>query len=427
MTALARRRRNRTIVALSVGLCSLAALPGLGWVAADALRTSTEGRDALAGVVPLTTLPATPVALLAGIDETGEVATLSVLALSPAENGVSRGGAIVVMPAGGDTYLPDGTRGRVAEAYRQGGLAALQSSVEGLLGITFEAAAALDAAELSAALPIAPVDVSLATAVVDDRDGVPVEAFPAGSDSFDAAAIGDLLTARSGSESEVRRLPALDAFWRAVATEVGSGVAVDLVPTDLPVDPAKVTDPARVVSMLASLFAGPLQVHTLTAEQVTGTDNPDGADLLRLDTAEVTVVFATVAFSSVSPPNPTLSIYVRSPLRDPALTKAAVGRLILAGANVVLVTENPEMDPPAWTEVEYVDQNDADEAEQYGAQLGTFTSKRSSIRIDGVDAIMTLGQSFDDKVSNSPLVVPTTSTIPDDTSAPSDTTASTTP
>ncbi len=50
-------------------------------------------------------------------------------------------------------------------------------------------------------------------------------------------------------------------------------------------------------------------------------DNPDGLDLLPLDTGEVTVVFATIASSAVSPPNPTISIYVRSPLGDPALTR----------------------------------------------------------------------------------------------------------
>ncbi len=426
MTALAARRRNRTIAAFAVGALAALLLPTLGWVAADALRTSTEGRDALAGLVELTVLPPTPAALVAVIDDSGKVASLAAIALAPQDPAGTPGGTVVVLPAGGDTFLPDGTRGRVGDAYGQGGLASLQSSVEGLLGVTFEVAAALDAEEIARALPVAPVEFNLERPLADDQAGVPTELLPSGPTSLDATGIGQLLSAASVSESEAVRLPSIDAFWRAVSDKVGNGLGVEVDSTALPSDPERVTDPARLASLLTSLLRGPVQVHTLTAEPVTDAEeNPDRLDLLRLDTAEVTVVFATVAFSAVSPPNPTLSIYVRSPLGDPELTKAAVGRLILAGANVVLVTENPELDVPAWTLVEHFDANDSDEAEQYGAQLGTFTSQRSSVRLDGVDAIVTLGRSFDDTVAASPVVVPTTSTLPDDTSPP-DLTGSTT-
>ena len=70
--------------------------------------------------------------------------------------------------------------------------------------------------------------------------------------------------------------------------------------------------------------------------------------------------------------------------------------------------------------------NDSDEAEQYGAGLGTFTSQRSQVRIDGVDAIVTLGRSFADPASAIPVVVATTTTLPSDDPDPSETTASTT-
>jgi hypothetical protein len=136
-------------------------------------------------------------------------------------------------------------------------------------------------------------------------------------------------------------------------------------------------------------------VHTLGARLVTDeASNPERIDLLSLDAGEITVVFATIAPSAVSPPYPTISIYVRSPLGDPALTRRAVETLILANANVVLVTENPEMDVPAETTVAYIDDNDRPESERFAAQLGTFTSLQSDVRIDGIDAIVTLGESY---------------------------------
>ena len=121
----------------------------------------------------------------------------------------------------------------------------------------------------------------------------------------------------------------------------------------------------------------------------------------------------------MSHPNPTISIYVRSPLGDPELTKRAVGKLILAGANVVLVTESTDLAVPATTSVEFVDDNDAQEAKRFGAQLGTFTTERSDVRIDGVDAIVTLGRSFADLASNEEATgtvapVPTVSTTAPD-------------
>ena len=344
-------------------------------------------------------------------------------ALSPPVDGVAKGGSVVVVPAGGDTYLPDESRGRVADAYGQGGIAALQSSVEGLLGITFDVAVALPAAPLGQALgSLAPVEFNLGQPVLADTTaGTGVEAIASGPVSLDRAGIGTLLTSASSTQGETDRLPVVDAFWRAAADRIGSGIVKGLDQVATTVASAKGSDPANAPAafdtFLRSLFAGPLQVHTLASELVTDTaSNPDHLDLLRLDAGEIAQVFATIAPSAVSPPNPTISIYVRSSLADPKLTREAVVRLILAGANVVLVTENPESTPPALTEVAYVDPNDRREAESYGKYLGTFTSKLADLRIDGVDAIVTLGENFRTAATLPIPVSPATTTTIDATS-----------
>lgn len=390
MSALAARRRRRTLIALAVGVVASALLPVLGWVAADALRSSEEGRDALEGLQPIVRLPPTPTALLAALDDQDRVAGLAVFALAPPVDGVAAGGTVVVVPAGGDTFLPDGTRGRVADAYAQGGLDALVTAAEGLLGITFSQSAALHAADLEAMFAgLGTVELNLDRAVLADTAGsdTPEEVFPPGPLVVDAAGLAELLTSWSTSESELDRLPRHDAVWRAVSARVGTGLSVTLPAAADPADQAP--------ALVEDVFAGRLQVHTLEARLVTDENaNPDRLDLLSLSAGEITVVFATVAPSAVSPLNPTISIYVRSPLGDPALTRQAVETLILAGANVVLVTENPELTTAAETEVAWVDANDQPESERFAEQLGTFTSLQSEVRIDGIDAIVTLGASY---------------------------------
>lgn len=409
MTGHPKQGRTRTLGAFGAGLVSLLLLPLLGWFAADALRESKEGRDALAGLTPLVSIPATPTGLLAALDDEGQVVSVVMLALAPEEDGPSVGGTVVVVPAGGDTSLPDGSRGRLGDSFAQGGIDALRSTAEGLLGVTLDTAVAVPADDLAVLLgDLGAIDVTLAAPVLDDgRLGDATELFPAGRTTLDEEDIATVLAASSSAEGEQDRLPNIDAVWRGIAARVGAGLttSADATASSIPTGDTQSPDsssglttvapPLDMGAFLGRLFAGPLQIHWLATTRVTSpTENPDGLDLLRLDTGEITVVMATIAPSAVSPPNPTLSFYVKSSLNDPALTKDAVERLLLAGANVVLVTENPDQTPPAATTIQYADENDADEAGRFGEQLGTFTSALSDVRIDGVDATFVLGETY---------------------------------
>ncbi|MEZ5217685.1 MAG: hypothetical protein R2715_14145 [Ilumatobacteraceae bacterium] len=352
-----------------------------------------RGRGALADVTPLVSIPATPAALLGVLDADGQIASVAMFALAPAEaDSQPVGGTVVVVPAGGDTYLPDGTRGRLGDSYRLEGISGFLSTAEGLLGVSFEAGAVLPAGGVGALLgDVGQIQVDLPTAVLSDQRGTVVTRFPAGPTRLTADEIGEVLAATSSTVGEVDRLPDVDAVWRAISARVGSGLTSGLQPGD---GGASETS-GDFEGFVRSLLAGPLQVHTLSVEPVTSsTENPDGLDLLRLDTGEVTVVMATIAPSSVSPPFPTLSFYVKSSLGDPAMTKDAVERLLLAGANVVLVTENPDEAPPSVTQVIYADPNDSDESERFAGQLGAYVSSEAEVRIDGVDVTYVLGESY---------------------------------
>ena len=85
----------RTILVALAAVLVAAALPVLGWKAARTIANSREGK-AVAGAVPIGRLPSTPAALLVGLDDAGQPASLTVL--SVAADG--RGGTALVVPVG---------------------------------------------------------------------------------------------------------------------------------------------------------------------------------------------------------------------------------------------------------------------------------------------------------------------------------------
>ncbi len=397
MNAIDPGQRRRTLIVLALGVAAALCLPVLGWMAVDALRSSTEGRNALAGVLPLQTLPPTPTAMLAGLDDEGHVASLAILALAaPRADGVTAGGTVILLPAGADTTSSDGTpHTRVADAYREGGIDELSSAVGGLLGITVSTAAAMHTDELAPLFAgVGGVEVQFDSPVIGDVHGKAEQIFAAGPEVLDGRGIATMLTTATATESETTRLPRLDAMWRAVAAAIGHGVATPTAPPSSLVGGAGEGDAAGMAAFVARVLAGPLQVHTLEYAPTAATDNPRHLDLLTVNAGDAAVVFATVAPSSVSPANPTLSVYVRSPLGDPALTRAAVEALVFAGANVTLVTESSQVPAPATTTVAYSNPNNERVARTLGSSLGSIVVVPADLRIGGIDVIITLGESY---------------------------------
>ncbi len=430
MTAIGATRRRRTLIAFVFGLVVLLCVPVLSYAAVNLIRNSKEGTCKNCDQ-PEISIPPTPLSMLATVDSSGKVTTITVMALMPpGTDGAADGGTFIVVPVGAETSSPTtGQRLRVGDVYGSGDAAALKTAVEGLLGVTISEYAVLDAAGTEKFLsPVAPIDVDLTEPVVETAsDGSAHELFPVGTQRLDAAQMAQFLMARAPQQSELDRLERIGAFWTSVSDKIGDGLqastpASTAVPGPAPGDTssaqpsaspapgaAATTTTAAATSspdlaaalgqtngMQAAtdaLFDGKTYVYRLSATPSTdATANPQNDDRLLLDTAEVIYVMAKTAPSATSPSQLAVSFWVKSSL-GPEATKEAVSRLAFAGANVLLVTE-PVATPPAVSTMEYWDPEDKAEAESKVRQLGEVQTVEPTLHVKGINVILTLGENF---------------------------------
>jgi hypothetical protein len=422
VTALASRRRNRTLLALAAGLLVLVTMPVLGVAAWRALRDSTAGENV--GVIETLAIPPTPAALFGTVDESGELTTLSVLTRVP----TGGGGNIVSVPVGAKSELSlDGTVSRVADAYVTGGLDALLLEMESLMNITFSSAAVYDEAQLAAALaPVGDVSVALEDDVLDadlsglaegdDPEDAPVDTVvEAGAVTLTPAEVAAVLTARVPDELESERLPRTLVVWEGLKAAVGNGVG--------PV-PADATSGTGVPfdQFLTAFLGGPVNVWQLAYEYVDPSDdNPNGLDLYLTDKAEILLVMASVAPSAVSASNPGLSVQIDSPFGDSNITKQAVALIAYVGGNVIIVREVDQPIGPV-TVAYFADASDADDAVLFSNLIGEIEMQQVDQRVEGVDVQLVLGQSFVDFLGSAQQVTTTsaapTTVAPTDPSSP---------
>jgi hypothetical protein len=398
VTLLSRKRRQRTMVAFGAGLAGLLLIPTLGFLAADALRTSKEGTNVLSGLPPLQPIPTTPGSMLAVTDRNGAISSIVVLALKPVgDDGVARGGTIIVVPAGTRTTSLDGAPSRLADSYTTGGVDGLKAAVEGAISVALERADVVTEQQLAVLLaPLGEVQANLPGPLIEDT----AEVLPAGPSTLGASALAAALATPIGPR-EIERLPIVGELWSAVAQRIGTGIQA-----------APLASPTTSIEgFLSVLYSGSTGSFRLVAAPVTDpVENPAGLDLLKLDSAVATLAVATVLPSVVSPPYASVTFYVRSPLTDPRLTLEAVSRLLFKGANVVLVKEDDSVTIPPRNTIEYLDETTALEAGRFAEALGPYDVVPIKQRIDGVDVILTLGSEFlvdaDLDRTNAPTTLP---------------------
>ena len=433
MNLLAQRRRRYTIVTALAGLIGLVALPVLSLAAAQTLKNSKEGSNALANLPELIRIPPTPGALLGMLDDQGELVSVALLALAPPKEGIVKGGTVMVVPAHAAADLADGSRGRLSDAWTHGGLDEFTEVAEGLLGVSVTSTLVADQAALAGLLkPYAPVQAQLAEPVVSsDATGADVEVLPAGKSNLDASSMAAAFVAHRADQPELTRLGRVGDLWAALIARVGSGVGTPIVETTTPppatdapasstaaASTGAVADPAAdFPTFFAALFAGRVGIYRFTAVGLTdpGVD-PSGQDTVGLNGAEIIWLTATVLPGSISPINQGIAFYVRSPLNDPGLTLRAVAKLLYAGANVVLVKEDTSIPIPDQNTLAVADPaSDQTEAEQFLHQIeAPYQLVPADFRIDGVDAVLTLGKQWRQiaEAESSAAVAPTTEVPP---------------
>ena len=419
MTAIARRRRQRTTWALICGLVGALMLPSGLVLATNSLLHSTDGNSV--DVANLTRVPSTPAALLAVVDQNGLLASLQMIALAPGGNG----GTVVSIPVNSSSVVAKGEDPRrLADSFAASGLEALVADVEGLLNVTFTVSAAVTADDLTTMLSsVTSVAVEFDRPVKGTLGGVATDVLPAGKQTIDASQVAKALAAAEPGAAESDRLPLLKSLWVGVGAGQRSAVAsTTTVDASSPSTTTTAAPAPDMKSFIDRALSGQLQVWQFAATPVPqGDANPNGLDMYSLDRAEIILVTASVVPSSVSSLNPSINVQIDSPFNDAALTREAILRLMAIGVNIVLVREISDA-PLQETVAGIADKAIEAEVASYVAKLGALKVERQKVPVEGIDMRLTLGRDFEafaranptDQVisGTSTTAASTTSTVP---------------
>ena len=326
MTASPSRRRNRTIAAALSGVLVLGAAPTMGYIGWNVLRNSKAGTAAK--TYPVVAFPSTPTAMLATVDDQHLVTSLAVLVLAP---GTGLGGTLVSLPTNSTSaQSADEAQVPVADSIINGGEEAIVSDVESLSRVSIGNSGVVDQAGLTQLLaPLTSLKIALPNDVVAGAaDGSTQTLFVSGTTDLTPAQAATVLIARDPSQTEAKRLPDIHAVWTALAASVGNGI-----------DPTAVTPlgpngPATFEEFMRHFFGGPVQVfNDLATVPITGSRNPDGLDVGRLDVSSVVTLMAGLAPSAMITPKPTLSFRIEN-----GLTQADIDLVGLNGITPIQVT-----------------------------------------------------------------------------------------
>ena len=395
MTAIPSRRHNRTVAAFLCGLLGMVMLPSGLALAANSLLHSTDGDSV--DTKNVMKIPSTPAALLAVVDGNGFVASLQMIALAPG----GRGGTIVSIPVGAASVVAPGEAPRrLGDAFLLNGIDGLTTDVEGLLNVTLTAKAAVTEAEMAAMIAgERDVNVEIDRAVNTLLPTGIQEILPAGKHTLTSAQVAGILASNQAGAPESDRLPIIKSLWVGIA---GAGLNIATATTEV-VGTATTLAPALTVQdFLQRTLTGEVQVWQFAANAIPeGELNPTNSDMYALDKAEVIMVVASVAPSSVSSLYAAINVQIDSAFTDATITREAVLRLSILGVNVVLVREVTG-EPVAETVVQYSDDPVRAEVESYSSIFGPLTPKRVTQQVEGVDARIVLGTNFRDFIAGQP-------------------------
>ena len=355
----------------------------------------------------------TPVALLATVNTSQEITSISVIALS----GSSPGGTIISLPARSMAEVRAGEEPRrVSDSYSGGDAAAFVADVEGLLDVSFSAVAILGRADTASLIDsIGPSEILLDTDVRNtEPDGALRTVAKLGRTTVETSTLVDILLARQTDQAEADRFNHQKSVLTAIANTVGLGLgprSQDIASNT----ETSVEDLTDITAFFQRLIAGPVQVWQFAATAVTNSElNPFGVDMYQLDVAEVTMIMASVAPTSITGTGVAgqLSVQIDSPFNNAVVSREIVRRLLAKGLNVALVREVPGP-PPDVTQVLYVDQNVLGGVEDLVSYIGEVTAARTSERAQGIDVQIVIGATFAVFLEGNPPI-PTTTVVAGD-------------
>lgn len=426
MTVSRHRRRMSIAWAASWAVAGVAAAGVLGAFGGLAIYNTRDGQ-LQGGDRPELTFPDTPTAMLAAVNGSGDLASVTVFVVRPAQDGETRGGTMVPVPVSADANGGFGDdRAPLAETSSLFGVGTVVEDVPVMLGVSLDASMVVDVSELAALLaPLGEVDVTLPVAV---NDGTGVEVAPAGPQSMTPTTMAAVLASADADTPGATRYLAQVAVWQGIADAVGDGLALPLTLPDTDADVSTTStasdfgaDPsASVGALVTRLTAGPVGVRALRSFGAAALDvNPRGVDAVVLDRVDVATVFGHVAPGRVSAPNPGYNFQVRSRYDDGQLPDglvrndiayAATKALLGMDANVIAVDTSTDSADAA-TLVEVTDESLMASAERLSDVFGPVDVRVVDRPIAGIDVVITLGTDYLDRLDPGAVVsVPATST-----------------
>ena len=405
MTAIRQRQKQRLLVAMCCGIASALMLPAGLVIAYHSVLNSNTGTNV--NDIKVLKILETPVALLATVNDSKEITTVSVIALA----GGSLGGTIVSIPAKAKAEVADGEQPRrIYDSYIDGDPTAFVADVEGLLNVTISAVGILNRDDLLRLLgKVGPAEVLLDSDVrTTTPDGATLTVAKIGKATLDTLSLVSILLAREIDQSEAARFNHQKSVWTAITNTVGLGLRLDAANINL------LETPLDFDGFMQRLFAGPIQYWQFSATAVpSGVDNPNAQDMFSLDSSEVTMIMASVAPTSITGSGVpgALSVQVDSPFNDPVISREIVRRLVAIGFDVALVREVPG--PPSdLTQLRFVDTRAFSELDLKDF-IGDFDATRTSERAQGIDLQIILGSSFVKFFKDNPDL-PATTVVPSD-------------
>ena len=434
MTALPKRRKRLTTWMVVANVTAIVVAVGLAVTGVVALSRYSAARNTESDL-PLQRVPVTPTGLLATVDDTNQLTSLTVFVANPDPDDTDalvdqRGGNIVSIPVNADTAggLADAERISLQQVYAAGGADALTAAAEAAIGLSFDYTAVQQAGEVAGVLlSVAPFDVNFGSDVVSTANGDDGVVFAAGPRTLTAAEIAAVLVSHDGTQPERFRRPILETVWRSVAA---SAAARGATPSLLPAIDS-------MESLISHVLAGPVGSRGLPANGFDSAANPDGRDVELLDRIETVLVFGSLAPAAMAAPLPGPLYRIEAPPGYEARVREMIGAIIYFGGNVTSINLNGPLQE--FTDIAVYDELDRASVEQAASADDGIRYVEPTVRIEGVDIWMVLGTRYLDAAptptaptSTSPTTAPTTTpttTAPDTTNdvgtTPGDTTSDT--
>jgi hypothetical protein len=365
------------------------------------LSNSQEGEAVGVDPRPRVQFPATPNALLAVTDESGQLASVVVMTLLPE----GQGGSVVTIPVNADATAGFGEQRRPLDgSFDADDVPGLIASVEEMLAITVQRAEVVDAEGLEALLPdVGVFEFVVPNDVVDTRGGGGVIAV-SGPQTFTLAEMVSILAAIDDDAEVDASHPNDVAVWESLAQRAPVAVPPEPIPLD---GLGRPIAPATVEELMTRLWQGEVSVRDLLVIPVAEAENPTRVDVVLIDRRDSNLVFAQVSPGLTTMTNAGLKVRIVANYTDDELATAAglydstsdlavelIGRLLFLNGNVPSVDTAPT-GAPSVTILEVANESQFDVAVELATALfGDAEVRVAETVIEGVDVEVILGMSY---------------------------------